>query len=133
MGAWSPDGKRIVFISKRAGNAELFLLDADGGNVKQLTTSPEEENQPFWSPDGKKIGFCRSEANATSTYDIWTMDADGTNVVNLTSSPGFDGDPAWSPDGKQILFVSTRGGDGFRLYLMRPRPGKERAVHALGP
>lgn len=118
LGAWSPDRTRIAFTSDRTGNAELYVMDADGTHVRRLTsTDPDRENQVVWSPDGKKLVFHRHTDNPLSD-EILVMDPDGTH--ELTNHPEFDGDPAWSPDGKEILFVSTRNGDGFRLFLMHP-------------
>jgi len=53
--AWSPDGKRIVFISNRTGNNDIFVIKADGSGLKQLTQTPDNEYFPIWSPDGTKI------------------------------------------------------------------------------
>ncbi len=115
--AWSPDGKKIAFSSDRTGNREIIVMDADGRNAKQLTQGKETNRAPAWSPDGRKIAFCR-HLNNNSNPEIFVMDADGANPVNLTNDPAFDADPAWSPDGKKIVFASTRGGQGFCLYVM---------------
>jgi len=52
---WSPDGARLAFVSDRAGNLDVFVMDADGANVYQLTTGPERDTLPSWSPDGETI------------------------------------------------------------------------------
>ena len=55
--AWSPDGKKIAFVSKRDDNAEIYVMDADGANPINLTHHPALDGAPAWSPDGKKIAF----------------------------------------------------------------------------
>jgi TolB protein len=52
---WSPDGARLAFVSDRGGNLDVFVMDADGANVHQLTTGPERDTLPSWSPDGETI------------------------------------------------------------------------------
>ena len=109
--AWSPDGKQIAFggrsigvTGKPYGDGEIFVMDADGTNVRQLTTNSQPDSNPAWSPDGKQIAFTR---RPYSDLEIFVMDADGTNVRQLTSNDYGDYDPAWSPDGKQIAFSSA--------------------------
>jgi hypothetical protein len=108
---WSPDGKTIAFASNREGPETIYLMDAEGKNVRSLTPG----SAPSWSPDGKKIAFSR--APQFPDMEIFVMNADGTNSVNLTRAPSFEGDPAWSPDGKWIAFTSNRAG-GYHLYVM---------------
>jgi Tol biopolymer transport system component len=117
--AWSFDGKKIAFSSDRDGVQNIYVMDADGKNVKQITQEKEICRAPAWSPDGKKIVFTRHVEGQSP--DLFIMDADGKNMVNLTNDPGYDADAAWSPDGKKILFTSLRGGNqGFHLYTMDP-------------
>ena len=136
--SWSPDGLKITFTSRRDGNftgqffaldLEVFVIDADGGNVVRLTRSVESDADPSWSPDGKKISF---ESQRDLDYEIYAMDADGENVVRLTQSPGWDSDPSWSPDGKRIAFRSVRDrdyeicvmdGDGGNVVRLTQSPG----------
>ena len=93
---------RIVFTSLRDGNAEIYVMDADGGNQENLTNHPAYDAQPDWSPDGTKIAFVSSRNGGTSQIHI--MDADGKNVIRLTDGPGRASYPDWSPDGGKIAF-----------------------------
>jgi TolB protein len=113
-GNWSPDGRRIAFVSSRTGNAQIFAMNSDGTDVVNLTHSSVEENYPSWSPDGKKIVF---DSMRTGNHEIFIMDADGSNPTNITNHEAWDADPVWSPDGKQILFASNRSG-AFRVWIM---------------
>lgn len=114
--AWSPDGRKIAFCSTRGGNHDIWVMDADGSNLRQLTTDPAPDYVSAWSPDGMKIAFTTLR---TGDAEIFVMNADGSEQRNLTNHAEFDGDPAWSPDGQHILFTSRRSGD-FRLYLTDP-------------
>ncbi len=99
---------KLLCVSNRTGNAEIFAMDADGGHAVNLTNSPAEDGQPAWSLDGKRIAF-------TSTRDgvqqIYLMQADGSNVKRLTTYEGADRAPAWSPDGKKIAFCRNVNGN----------------------
>ena len=117
--SWSPDGKRIVFSSKRdehfRGEAgityEIYVMDADGGNQQRLTENRNNDKEPSWSPDGKRIAFASDRKGDGLNYEIYVMDADGGNPQRLTENRRFDQDPSWSPDGEQIAFWSNREGD----------------------
>ncbi|MEE9505737.1 MAG: hypothetical protein V3V98_01155 [Thermoplasmata archaeon] len=106
--------EKIVFHSTRTGNWDIWKMDADGGNLVQLTTDPREDRFPGWSPDAERITY----ANVNGTdYDVWVMDADGSNETPLTTHPSDDTDPVWSPDGTKIAFTSSRDGD-FDIWVM---------------
>jgi Tol biopolymer transport system component len=90
--AWSPDGQRIAFISSRDGNFEIYVIDADGKNPRNLTKNPADDAAPSWSPDGGRIAF-NSERDGNA--EIYVMDADGKNPRNLTNNPAFDERPDW--------------------------------------
>jgi TolB protein len=91
--SWSPDGRTIAFRSNRDGNDEIYLMNADGSNPRNLTHTGNWEQKPSWSPDGRAITFGRGDAG----WEIYSLNADGTNLVNLTQNKANDSDPAWSP------------------------------------
>ena len=99
---------QIAFVSNRSGNWEIYVMDADGGNPRNLTKSLHNDWQPSWSPDGKRIAFA---SNRSGNLEIYVMDADGGNPRNLTKNRHDDDAPSWSPDGKRIAFSSDRGDD----------------------
>lgn len=74
--AWSPDGQRIVFEGIHTGNPEIFVIDADGTDLTNLTNHPGNDGDPTWSPDGQKIAF--HSDRALTNFEIYTMDADVT-------------------------------------------------------
>src|SRR5262245_33698985 len=73
----------LLIVSKRTGNAEIFLVNAKGQAARNLTRSKSENSYPAWSPDGKKIAFASDRDGAVNVY---VMDADGGNVKQLTRS-----------------------------------------------
>jgi TolB protein len=119
---WSPDGRRLAYVSFRGGRGQIFVLDTLTGQTRRLSTPEFSDRAPAWSSDGKRIAFHSSrEVN----QGVFVMNADGSDVVNLSNNPGFDADPVWSPDGKQIVFASKRAIDKthttpYRLCSVRP-------------
>jgi Tol biopolymer transport system component len=114
--AWSPDGRKIAFTRREdvgdytaLSEDDVFVMDSDGGEERQLTKEVEGRHagQPSWSPDGRPIVFTRGEsvpsAFTVRPGDIHVMNADGSHVRRLTRG-SFDGGGVWSPDGHEIAF-----------------------------
>jgi TolB protein len=107
--AWSPGGLRIVFVSTRDGpDPEIFVMNADGTNVVQLTRNDVVDASPVFTPDGASIVYASEQ---DGNLDIFIMRADGSDPRNLTRHPGTDGHPRVSPDGARIFFNSNRTSD----------------------
>jgi serine/threonine-protein kinase len=111
---WSPEGRRIAYISHPRNDYEIATMNFDGSAPVNLTSTPASQGEPTWSPDGRRIAFVsRRDGNA----EIYVMNADGSGQQNLTRNLHNDFQPQWSPDGRKIAFMSDRGGH-TQLYVM---------------
>ena len=107
---WSPDGKRILFVSDRdAGVHDLYLMDADGTNVQRVFRQYKHREQPTWSPDGKSIAYVNPEEDAIKTARVT-----GHAERRLTLTSWGRANPEWSPDGSEIAY-DWKGSGNMRL------------------
>jgi Tol biopolymer transport system component len=106
---YSPDGSRIAFSSKAAGNWDIYSMSASGADIRQLTTDPGNDLSPAWSPDGSKIAF---ETNRDGNVEVYVMTANGSSPQNVSNfSLANDHGPTWTPDGQQLVFYANREGN----------------------
>jgi TolB protein len=131
--AWSPDGSKIAFMAQEAGASgdnpdyNIFVMDADGSDIRRLTDAPGEDGWPAWSPDGARIVFasarddcsvsqaadCLSTGDLGPWLDVWIVDADGSHLRRVTTE--FGQFFAWSPERREIMVAG-----GASLYVVRP-------------
>lgn len=142
---WSPDGRRIVFISpcpaKQAEyrNASLFILNEDGSGLVRLDTLPGGDFSPAWSPDGKSILFVSLRE---PIQHIFLYNLEKNSVSRISPPTSKDDHPAWSPDGSKIVFDTTRSGelqvwtmnaDGTDSHEFSPAGGHADSMPAWSP
>jgi dipeptidyl aminopeptidase/acylaminoacyl peptidase len=113
--AFSPNGRRIAFDSRRDGDSEIFVMRADGTHERAITENTRDDYDPNYSPDGQKITFARHQSSMD--YDVFAMAADGSRQRRLTNSSRFEGLSAYSPSGKKIVYERDDG--SANLYVMK--------------
>lgn len=95
----------------RPGKLEIWIMDADGRNKRQVTHLGAASFAPFLHPDGKRIIFSTNYGDPRGReFDLYMIDADGKNLTRITHSPDFDGFPMFSRDGKKLVWASNRNG-----------------------
>jgi Tol biopolymer transport system component len=128
---YSADGSQIVFRGRhpapgaelddyfsllkkaiwRPTSLELFVMDRDGGNLRQITKNGAANFAPFFTPDGRHIIFSSNLGNPKGrNFDLYLINADGTGLEQVTFTDVFDGFPMFSPDGRKLVFASNRNG-----------------------
>ena len=105
---------KIVFVSERDGNNEIYSMNSDGTSVQRLTDNSVVDSAPVWSPCGDLITY-NSVAAGSPSADIWVMGTDGSNPTKLSDNTGYSA--AWSPDCSKIAFSSERDGQE-EIYIM---------------
>lgn len=127
----------IAFSSTRAGNADIYLMDAGSGQLSRLTTAAEADVAPSLSRDRTRIVFA---SRRTNHYDLYSVNSDGTGETRLTNSPDADEtDPDISPDGRTVVFARAgslyainRDGSGERRLTNSPGNSEHASFNSLG-
>ena len=103
--AWSPDGKKVVFVANFTGRNNLWIVSAEGGWPTQLTVSDQRQTHPAWSPDGKWIAY-QSDYDGDEQWDIFLVSPNSGRLVNVTNTREIaEENPAWSPDGRYLAYL----------------------------
>ncbi len=126
---YSPDGSKIVYRARhpqdpteiedyqslladgliRPSKLEIFVMNADGSDKRQVTDLGAASFAPFFHPSGEKIIFSSNYGDPSGReFDLWMVNLDGSNLERITFSEGFDGFPMWAPDGRTFVFCSNR-------------------------
>ena len=130
---YSPDGSKIIWRAHypgegpeledyrrllsqgllRPGELEIYIMDADGSNQRQLTQLGGANFAPYWHPSGEKIVFSSNHHDPDGRdFEIYMINQDGSGLTRITYSEGFDGFPVFSPDGQHLVFGSNRNNGG---------------------
>lgn len=144
-GAFSPEGKQIVFCSLRGAFpveklpaeqrdrygkdpswfGDIYIMSADGSNVRRLTDAPGYDGGPFFSPDGQRIAWRHFEENGMNA-DVWTMRLDGSDKQRVTDFKSMSWAPFYHPSGQYFIFTSNKlGFENFELFLVDAKGERE--------
>ncbi len=113
---FDPTGKRVAFASDRGGQWDIWVIDSDGRNPVQITTSPAAELHPSWSPDGRNLVFCRIDS-ANGNGELWVVGLENPGIKRLIGEGLF---PDWSPAGDKIVYQRSRerGSRWFSIWTL---------------
>src|SRR4030095_7673699 len=131
---WSPDGGRISFVSSRAGNFDLYVINADGTNVTRLTDHPANDFDPIWTPDGQSLIFSSERDSRSDLYRLWLSDRRVDRLTNHYVGRAIM--PNVSPDGKSVAFAAQTLQRlqfwEFQIHVLDLASGKARALDGSG-
>jgi TolB protein len=112
--SWAQVGE-VAFISNRDGYPDIFLVDLEKGQFRNLTNDAAIENDPAWSPDGSQLVYA---SNRNDNNDIYLFNFSGSTIINLTDHPAVDAGASWSPDAREVVFISNRDHPLGEIYVM---------------
>lgn len=118
--AWSPDGKRIAYVSFENKTSAIFVQTLATGERQKVSEAPGINGAPAWAPDGSRLALTLSKDGSP---DIYVLDLGSQALRRVTNDISIDTEPHWSPDGRSLVFTSDRGGKP-QLYLVPPGGGQ---------
>jgi TolB protein len=119
--AWSPDGRRIAYVSFEGNQSAIWVQTLRTGNRERVSARAGVNGAPSFSPDGRMLALTLS--GTEGNLDIYTLDLATQVLRRLTEVPAIDTEPSWAPDGKSIYFTSDRSG-GAQVYRVAAEPGR---------
>lgn len=122
--AWSPDHRRIAYVSFVAGNSAIYVVDTANLSTTKFTSFEGLNATPAWSPDGKKMAMMLSR---DGNPEIYVLSLDGKSRKRITFFSGIDCSPTWAPNGLEIAFASDRTGSP-QIYITDAEGLSERRV-----
>jgi len=126
--SFSPDGRRIVFVTDRPGGLGLYIADADGTNAEALTPfnfgDKSQRTDPSWSPDGRLVAFQAEMGGASQIYSVSPRDRGSPKQY---TNEGRNEDPSWAPDSRHVVFTSNRTGS-WQLWILDTESGRPRQL-----
>jgi len=122
--SWSPDGKKIAYVSFEGRNSAIYIQDILTGKRERVSAYEGINSAPSWSPEGSRLAMTLSKDGNT---EIYIMSLHSKKLKRMTVHGGIDTEPAWSPDGRKLAFTSDRSG-GPQIYEMDIRGGDPKRI-----
>jgi len=126
--SWSPDGKKMAYVSFERKSAAIYVQTLATGERTRVAEFPGINGAPAWSPDGTRLALTLSKDGSP---DIYVLNLSTRSLNRLTRSFAIDTEPSWSPDGSSIVFTSDRGGNP-QLYIVPSQGGQEKRLTFSG-
>jgi TolB protein len=127
--SWSPDGRRIAYVSFETGVSSIFVQDLASGRREIVSSQAGINGAPAWSPDGRQLALVLGGRDGNLNIHVLTLATKA--VKQLTNTPAIDTEPAWAPDGQSLYFTSDRAG-GPQIYQVSVAGGNARRVSFEG-
>jgi TolB protein len=123
---WSPDGKRLAFVSDRAGSPQIYLMGADGSGVRRLTFQGNYNQTPQWSPRGDLVAFTARDER--KVFDVFVISTESGRIDRITQDQGrTNEEPSWAPNGRLLAFKTDRKGSA-QLVVSDPRGDRQTLI-----
>jgi TolB protein len=126
--AWSPDGRKLAYVSFEQGNSAIYVQDVSTGARELVSSGKGINGAPSFSPDGRKMAMTLSRSG---NPEIYVRDVETGMVRQVTQHWSIDTEPVWAPDGQSIYFTSDRGGRP-QIYRISPSGGTPTRVTLEG-
>lgn len=126
--SWSPDGKKVAYVSFERKSAAIYVQTLATGERVRVAEFPGINGAPAWSPDGTRLALTLSKDGSP---DIYVLNLSTRALMKLTKSFAIDTEPSWSPDGSSIVFTSDRGGKP-QIYMVPSQGGQEKRLTFSG-
>jgi len=126
--SWSPDGKKIAYVSFEGKNSAIYFQDILSGQRQRVSAFEGINSSPDWSPDGSRLAMTLSKDGNT---EIYVMNLNDKSLQRLTRHGGIDTEPSWSPNGQKLAFTSDRSG-GPQIYEINIAGGKPKRISFEG-
>jgi len=126
--AWSPDGRKLAYVSFEKGNSAIYIQDVATGSRELVSSGPGINGAPAFSPDGRKLALTLSRSG---NPEIYVRDLETGRETQLTNHWAIDTEAVWAPDGKYVYFTSDRGGKP-QIYRVSPGGGNPERVTLSG-
>ena len=126
--AWSPDGKKLAYVSFERKTAAIYIQTLASGERVKVAEFPGINGAPSWSPDGTRLALTLSKDGSP---DIYVLNLTSRALTKLSKSMAIDTEPSWSPDGSSVVFTSNRGGNP-QVYIVSSQGGQEKRLTFSG-